>query len=201
MSEGVPVPVSEASAWLEGAQKGDAEAYRRFLEWARRFVKTNALKHFRAWGMAKQEAIDDLIQDVLLAIHQKRHTYVPGRPVEAWLYSIVRYKAIDSLRGTIRDRRNISDQDMPEGWEAVDPSTSQAGSGAAVSVDAEMVLGTLSPRQREILVMAKLEGSSIEEISRRTGSSPGAVKVMVHRALKTLKKRFATDEGGPDEKD
>src|SRR4051812_41828286 len=116
MGEGVPASGAGPSEWLELAQKGDAEAYGRFLKWAKDFVKSNASKHFRAWGMVKPEAIDDLTQDILLAVHQKRHTYLPGRPVEAWLYAIVRYKAIDGLRAKVRDQRNVSDQDMPEGW-------------------------------------------------------------------------------------
>jgi RNA polymerase sigma-70 factor (ECF subfamily) len=199
MKEGKDLPKSEPSDWLAAAQGGDAEAYRKFLDWAKVFVKSNVSKRYRSWGMASVESIDDLVQDVLLALHQKRHTYEPGKPVEAWVYAIVRYKAIDALRRTVRDRRKVSDQDMPEGWEAVDPASLEVA-GAATTIDVEVALGSLNPRQAEMVRMAKLEGNSIEEISKRTGSSQAAVKVTIHRALKALKRRFGTEED-PDATD
>jgi RNA polymerase sigma-70 factor (ECF subfamily) len=193
MTEGENSPKSEPSEWLAAAQRGDADAYRRFLGWANAFVRASVTKRYRSWGIAKVEAIDDLVQDVLLALHQKRHTFEPGKPVEAWVYSITQYKAIDSLRKTVRDRRGISDQEMPEGWEAVDPASLETA-GAGVAVDVETALATLTPKQAEMVRMAKLEGSSIQEVARKTGASEAAVKVTIHRALKALKRRFNTKE-------
>ena len=42
--------------------------------------------------------IDDTIQDALIAVHKKRHTYDPNRPFGAWLAAIARYKWIDATR-------------------------------------------------------------------------------------------------------
>jgi DNA-directed RNA polymerase specialized sigma24 family protein len=42
--------------------------------------------------------IDDVVQDALIALHEKRHTYDPSRPFGAWLAAIARYKWIDALR-------------------------------------------------------------------------------------------------------
>ncbi len=43
------------------------------------------------------------MQETLLAIHQKRHTWREDMPVRPWLYAIVRYKVVDAFRA--RGRR------------------------------------------------------------------------------------------------
>ena len=74
------------------AQMGNAKAYRMLLSeracWLRRY-------YARRLPPAMTE---DAVQDVLLAIHERRHTYDPGRPLEPWLAAIARYKWIDHLR-------------------------------------------------------------------------------------------------------
>ncbi len=42
--------------------------------------------------------MEDLVQEILLAVHSKRHTWRPGEPVAPWLFAIARYKAIDAYR-------------------------------------------------------------------------------------------------------
>ena len=77
---------------MAAAQAGDANAYRTLLAelalWLRRY-------YARRLPSAMTE---DAVQDVLLAIHEKRHTYDPVRPFGPWLAAIARYKWIDRLR-------------------------------------------------------------------------------------------------------
>ncbi len=77
---------------MVASQNGDAAAYRALLGevavWLRRY-------YVRRLPPA---AIEDAIQDVLLAVHEKRHTYDPARPFGPWLAAIARYKWIDRLR-------------------------------------------------------------------------------------------------------
>ena len=77
---------------MAAAQVGDASAYRTLLAelapWLRRY-------YARRLPPAMTE---DAVQDVLLAIHEKRHTYDPSRPFGPWLAAIARYKWIDRLR-------------------------------------------------------------------------------------------------------
>src|ERR1700758_5613766 len=77
---------------MAAAQIGDASAYRTLLgelaPWLRRY-------YARRLPPAMTE---DAVQDVLLAVHEKRHTYDPSRPFGPWLAAIARYKWIDRLR-------------------------------------------------------------------------------------------------------
>ncbi len=50
-------------------------------------------------GRSATEA-EDLVQEALLAIHTRRHTYDPAEPLTPWVYAIARYKLIDHLRRT-----------------------------------------------------------------------------------------------------
>ncbi len=38
------------------------------------------------------------MQEVLLAVHLKRHTYDPAAPFAPWLFAVTRNKVIDALR-------------------------------------------------------------------------------------------------------
>ena len=52
---------------------------------------------------ARADVIEDIVQETLLAIHQKRHTWREDMAVRPWLYAIVRYKVVDAFRA--RGRR------------------------------------------------------------------------------------------------
>lgn len=59
-------------------------------------------------------------------------------------------------------------------------------------LDVARLLDTISPRSRGLVRAVKIEGRSIEDVSRTSGLSPSAVKVAVHRALKLLSERVRT---------
>ena len=48
--------------------------------------------------------LDDLVQETLLAVHQKLGTYEPSRPFLPWLAAIARYRWIDALRQAYRNK-------------------------------------------------------------------------------------------------
>jgi Sigma-70 region 2 len=72
-------PVKNWDRLMAAAQAGDARAYRTLLSelapWLRRY-------YARRLPPAMTE---DAVQDVLLAIHEKRHTYDPERPFGPWI--------------------------------------------------------------------------------------------------------------------
>ena len=168
------VPRVAESDWRElmvAAQGGDAHAYRRLLAslgaWLGRY-----------FGRRLPPAmVDDAVQDTLLAIHEKRHTFVPEQPFEPWLAAIARYKWIDRLRHM---RRHST--------ELLDDTASVADHGEAVTTARalERLLGTLKPAQADVIRLVKLEGYSIAEASVRTGQTASLVKVNIHRGLGRL---------------
>ena len=158
-------------AMMVAAQGGDASSYHRLLSevaaWLRRYYARRL----------PPAMIDDAIQDTLIAIHEKRHTYDPSRPFGAWLAAIARYKWIDALRSLkAKPTEALVDDIAVPGHEE---ATTSAWS-------LERLLATLKPAQSQVIRLVKLEGLSIEEASEATGQSASLVKVNIHRGLKRL---------------
>jgi RNA polymerase sigma-70 factor, ECF subfamily len=156
----------------------DATAYRRLLEEIGRSVRAMARAAFARAGAGDAD-IEDAVQETLLAIHLKRHTWDPGQPLAPWVYAIARHKVVDLLRR--RGRRRAEPLESVEEFlaapEAEDPH--------ALS-DARRLLETLAPRQRDIVTSISLDGQSIAETAKRLKMSEVAVRVALHRALKSL---------------
>ena len=156
---------------MAAAQGGNAGVYHRLLvevgAWLRRY-------YARRLPLAM---VDDAVQDTLLAIHEKRHTYDPGRPFEPWLAAIARYKWIDRLRA-MKATPTVS---LPE--ELSVPGHENAVTSAW---SLERLLLELKPGQADVIRLVKLQGLSIEEAAARTGQSVSLVKVNIHRGLGRL---------------
>lgn len=130
---------------------------------------------------------EDLVQDVLLAIHLKRGTWDPDRPLGPWLSAIVRNKLIDSLRRKGR-RVTVTIEDVMETL-AVAEDRDQSD-----RLDAEQLVSTLGDPQRDIVRSISIEGASVRETAERLRMSEGAVRVALHRALKSLAALYRRSE-------
>src|SRR5882724_7064116 len=89
----------ELKALMVAGLGGDAVAYRSLLDRLSSRLRAYFKRKLVRFGRGATEA-EDLVQEVLLAIHLKRHTYDTGEPFTPWVYTIARYKLIDYLRRT-----------------------------------------------------------------------------------------------------
>lgn len=163
---------------MVAAQAGDRTAYRQLLDQLRDWLTRYYRRRLPA------DSLDDAVQDALVAIHSKRHTYDSGRPFGPWLAAIARYKWIDRLR-TMRARPT---EMLPEGDHAVPDALVTADAGSAV-LSANVLAGLLAmlrPAQADAIRLVKLDGLSIEEAAAASGQSPALVKVNIHRGLAKL---------------
>jgi RNA polymerase sigma-70 factor (ECF subfamily) len=132
--------------------------------------------------------IEDLVQETLIAVHTKRHTYDAHQPLTPWVYAIARYRLADHFR---RSRRR-GETPLDDAGDLIDPGDFDA---AEARRDLARLLEALPERQRRLVMDVKVEGRSIEETSAKTGLSQSAVKVAVHRAVNALAKRFRDANG------
>src|SRR5665213_1171205 len=86
---------------FEKALAGDETAYASFLEQAALVLRGFLLRALRADRHAAEKA-EDLVQEVLFAIHKKRDLYKPGMPVVPWIRAIAKHRLIDSIRAERR---------------------------------------------------------------------------------------------------
>src|SRR5271170_1870278 len=144
-------------------------------------VSPALLRFFRTQDLMSREQADDLLQETWLRIHQVRHTYRPGEPVLPWVYAIARHIRVDQYRKVRRvEDREQQVEKLPE-VAAVDRSRGP---------DLEALLATLPESQREVVVMLKVSGLSLEEVARATASSVGSVKQKAHRAYEKLREQL-----------
>ena len=162
-------------ALFKAALTGDAVAYKTFL--------TEASGHVRGYlkrRLQQTSDVEDLVQEVLLAIHNKRHTYDTTMPVTSWLFAIARYKLIDHLRAA---RASMVELPIEAAGEIV---ARDDHVGAESAYDLHKLLSRLPLKMRRAIECVKLEGLSAAEAAGRCGTSVSAVKVNVHRGLHAL---------------
>jgi RNA polymerase sigma-70 factor (ECF subfamily) len=159
------------------ALAGDSRAYAAFLR-----DLTIHLRAFLRKRLARlPEEVEDLLQELLLAIHNQRHTYDRSRPVTVWVQAIARYKLIDMLR--CRSRVEALQDEYDDESELFAHSAQQS---TDARLDVAALLEILPDRQRLPILYVKVEGASIADTAARTGMSASAVKVGIHRGLKVL---------------
>jgi RNA polymerase sigma-70 factor, ECF subfamily len=130
---------------------------------------------------------DDLLQDFWLRLHKARHTYRRGEPLLPWVYSIARRVLIDHYRRNKRIRdHELQTEHVPE--------TSEYSFRREPLPAMGDLLKTLPPAQREVIVLLKVRGFSLEEVARTTGSSVGAVKQKAFRGYQALRKLFGSEQ-------
>src|SRR3546814_13079632 len=96
---------------------------------------------------------EDIVQETLLAIHMKRHTWRDDAPVTPWLYAIARYKLIDAFRRRGR-RMEVEVGEIAESLAQPEPDTvSDPEIGRA--------LATLAPGQRPAVAAVCVHGRPI----------------------------------------
>ncbi len=172
---------------MAAAQAGDATSYATLLRDCLPLIRATA--RFRG---IPPDAVDDVVQDVLLTIHRVRHTYDPDRSFTAWLRAIAERRAIDLLRR--HGRRHAREVFSPEAYDA-HPDPGAAADDRVAQDERAKRLGeavrSLPPGQRQAVELLAIRDRSLAEASAETGRSKVALKVNLHRALKALRSRMA----------
>lgn len=153
------------------SQEGDRQAYATLLDACQRW-----LRGYYARRIAPAQ-LDDLVQETLMALHNKRASWDSTRPFLPWLAAIARYRWVDHLRRLYRAGECELNSDFAGHDD--EPAIS-----ARISLD--RLLGLLPDPQSRVIELVKIQGLSIAEASTATGQSESLVKVNIHRGLKKL---------------
>jgi RNA polymerase sigma-70 factor (ECF subfamily) len=172
----------DLSRLLRAAVAGDERAYADFLHRIAALVRGFAQRKIVKGGVDAE----DVVQETLLAIHLKRHTWRTDAPVLPWIYAIARFKLIDAFRRR-GQRIEVEVGEIAETFAAPQPAET------ASERDVTRALDCLSPGQRSVVSAISVEGHSINETAIRLGMSETAVRVALHRGLAAIAKRFGRD--------
>ena len=168
---------------MRAANGGDARAYAAFLRAVAPVIR--GIVRARAGGLDPHSR-EDLVQEVMLAIHLKRQTWSPDRPLRPWLYAITRYKIIDTLR------RKGKEASLPLD-DAAEDTAAEAAQDPFEARDTGRLIDRLDDRSGGILRAVAFEGASLGDIGPRFAITEGAARVALHRALRKLASLRAGD--------
>jgi RNA polymerase sigma-70 factor (ECF subfamily) len=173
------------AALMVRAQQGHELEYRQLLGELAEAVHRYLLSRF-----GHHHFLEDCVQDILVAVHQARHTYDPQRRFRPWLFAIVRHKAIDTLRRQ-RSHQDALDRHREERLTETRNSDQQI---LEDGMTRGRLLEALSPQYREAITLTKLDGLSVAEAAARLSVSQGTLKVRVHRAIGRLRRLIEAEQ-------
>jgi RNA polymerase sigma-70 factor, ECF subfamily len=178
---------AELGALMRASLGGDAAAYRNLLSRLSAQLRAYYKGRLARIGRSAEEA-EDLMQEALMAIHTRRHSYHPAEPLTPWVYAIARYKLIDHLR---RTRASVADVPLEDAKEvmAMDDYT-----GTDSANDLGKLLDRLPDKMRRAIQSVKLDGLTVAQAASKCGMSESAVKVNIHRGLKALTASIAREK-------
>jgi RNA polymerase sigma-70 factor, ECF subfamily len=151
------------------------------LEELVRHLSPRLLRYFGASPVIRGEA-EDLLQDCWIRIHRARHTYRSSEAVAPWIFAIAHHTMLDGYRKRRRlESKEVLVGDIPDFLQSPRPreETEFEGLNAAMA--------QLPEAQREVIIMLKISGMSLEEVAKATSSTVGAVKQKAHRAYSRLR--------------
>jgi RNA polymerase sigma-70 factor (ECF subfamily) len=169
--------------WMASAQGGDAAAYEKLL-----LELLSVVRGFVHRRVNDSAAREDVVQNILIAIHRARHTYRAERPFAPWLYAVARNAVTDHLRARLRRARKEvsmepSELPEPELETCREPDVS-------LSPELDRALAELPPAQREAVFLVQVQGLSVAEAAARAGVSKSALKVRAHRGYRALREKL-----------
>lgn len=181
-------PSDDLESLARAAGGGDREAVAALLA----VIQPRVLRYCRAriGRHSTYAAADDVAQEVLMAVLAALPAYrEEGHGFSAFVSGIAAHKVADFYRKRARDQA-IPMADVP------DRTDDQAGpEQAALRADQQRrlgrLLGGLTEDEQNILVHRLILGLSSAETADLLSSTPGAVRVAQHRALKKLRNHLA----------
>lgn len=151
-----------------------------YQRWAPRFAGM-----LRVLGISAED-VPDVLQVVFLEIWQKAARYQAARGTpQAWMFQIVRHRAIDYIRRQRTGYASPTPADAPKGFDD--------------TLTLHEALGHLGPKERAVIELTYFGGFTQREISRAWGVPIGTIKTWGHRGIQQLRHWILAAEGTNDD--
>ncbi|APU14663.1 sigma-70 family RNA polymerase sigma factor [Actinoalloteichus fjordicus] len=162
------------------ASAGDRHALERFIR-----ATQHDVWRFTA-HLAGTAAADDLTQETYLRVLRSLPDFEGRSSARVWLLSIARRVVVDQFRKAGRRPRQVLGIDLTQLSDDRQLRGRSAPSGFEEAVDLDLLLASLAPERREVLVLTQLLGLSYEEAALVCGCAIGTVRSRVARARDEL---------------
>jgi RNA polymerase sigma-70 factor (ECF subfamily) len=145
--------------------------------------------------LRNSEAAEDACQEVFVKMMRHANQFQGDAKLSTWLFSITANWCRDYLRKA--DNKSKESEDVLITLPA--PAEQSPDRTLEQRENEELIkraLQSLTPEQREAILLSRYQGLSYAEIAQISGCSEGAVKTRVFRAMETLKKVLVGDTRG-----
>jgi RNA polymerase sigma-70 factor (ECF subfamily) len=136
--------------------------------------------------LRRRALAEEAVQDAFVQVWQRAGSFDPARgTARAWLYAILRHRALNILRGEARMELVQDFEPMELASEEEDPEAVVARLSEAGVL--RRCLERLQPERRQLIVLAYVHGLSHGELAGRLRLPLGTVKSWIRRGLLVLR--------------
>jgi RNA polymerase sigma-70 factor (ECF subfamily) len=173
------------SKLMEMSQSGNKDSYRELLH-----KISIILSKYLSTRIVSYDDREDVLQEILISIHNSRHTYIPSKPFYPWMYAIAKntlikyYKKIHK-QSLYQMEAEISSLISPEKNDSNEIDSTK---------EILKLIEELPGKQKEIIQLLKIGGLSIKDVAAKLNLSEANVKVIAHRGYQTLRKRVRHED-------
>lgn len=160
---------------------GDARAFREFFN-----REAAGLIRYASGILGSREDARDAAQETFFRLWQNRARLDPNADPARLLYTIVRNLARDRLRHRAVEQRPHPLLETPHLMQAGPLLADEAEDADDVQAVMQRALETLSPRQREIVLLRWHRQLTYEQIGAELGIAPGTASAHMQRAIGQL---------------
>jgi RNA polymerase sigma-70 factor (family 1) len=173
--------------WVQALKKGDARAFDKLFD-----LYGKRLFHFSLGYLKSKEEAEEVVQDVFLKIWNNRSTLKPELSFRSYLFTISYRHITEKFRKINRERQYLHEitETVVDFTDELDERSSYQSMLQLV----EQLIEKLPARQREVLLMRKMEGIPVNEIAGKLGIAPKTVEQHYTQALKNLKTSLSRAE-------
>jgi RNA polymerase sigma-70 factor (ECF subfamily) len=137
--------------------------------------------------LRQRDEAEEVVQEVMLELWNRRAQLDPEQPVQAWLFRAARNRALNVVR-----HRNVRESTAPVVRELTAAPTPADATAATHEMQAAIheAIAELPPRCREVFQLSRGEGLRNAQIAERLGISVKGVEAQMARALRALRERL-----------
>jgi RNA polymerase sigma-70 factor (ECF subfamily) len=161
---------------------GDVHAFRELFD-----REVAGLVRYATGALGSREDARDAVQESFLRLWQTRGRLDAESDPVRLLYTIVRNLARDRLRHRAVEQRPHPHLEAPNQVQAVPLLADDSADADDLQAAVQRALETLSPRQREIVLLRWRRQLTYEQIGAELGIAPGTASAHMQRAIAQLK--------------
>jgi RNA polymerase sigma factor (sigma-70 family) len=133
--------------------------------------------------------VEDLASEVFLGVFSRLATFRGNeQQLRSWVFTIAHHRLIDARRQ--ESRRPAEYGYDPEGDPRRTPSGEEEALATLGTERVRRLLGTLSPDQRDVLLLRIIGDLTVDQVAEVVGKRPGAVKALQRRGLASLRRQL-----------